>query len=117
MSGKVSKYNALKHYTWGDGCDGWNLADEKAFSVKQESMPPGTAEAKHYHAVAQQFFFILKGIATFEIDGTLHTAAVHEGLHIKPGLKHQISNKGSEDLEFLLFSQPSTTNDRILCND
>ena len=40
----VSKYQPLKHYKWGSDCDGWNLVDEDALSVKQELMPAGTKE-------------------------------------------------------------------------
>ena len=61
MSAVVSKYNSIKHYKWGNDCDGWTLVDEAALSVKQERMPAGTSEALHYHKEAQQFFYILKG--------------------------------------------------------
>ncbi len=113
MNGTVSKYNALKHYIWGEGCDGWNLVDEANFSVKLERMPAGTAEERHYHTIAQQFFYILKGVATFEVDGATFAAKEAEGLLIKAGQKHRILNHGAEDLEFILFSYPSTLNDRI----
>jgi mannose-6-phosphate isomerase-like protein (cupin superfamily) len=109
----VSKYNSLKHYQWGNECDGWNLVDEENLSIKQERMPAGTSEELHYHAKAEQFFFILKGIATFEIEENIIEVKEQEGLHIKAGLKHRISNNTNEDLEFVLSSQPSTKNDRI----
>ncbi len=51
----VSKYQSLKHYQWGSDCDGWNLVDEDSLSIKQELMPAGTKEVKHYHQSAQQF--------------------------------------------------------------
>lgn len=110
---KVSKQEALKHYQWGDGCDGWNFVDEQALSVKQERMPAGTAEVLHYHEKAQQFFFILKGIATFEIEGETIVVNEQEGIHIKPGQKHRISNNTGSAIEFILSSQPSTAGDRI----
>ena len=110
---KVSKQQSLTHYQWGDGCDGWNLVDKPELSVKQERMPAGTAEQLHYHERAQQFFFILKGTATFEIDGELIEVNEQEGIEIKKGTKHRISNNTGEDLEFILSSQPSTQNDRI----
>jgi hypothetical protein len=47
---------------------GGTLWTNASLSVKQERMPAGTSEALHYHEHAQQFFFILKGTATFEID-------------------------------------------------
>jgi hypothetical protein len=40
----VSKYQPLKHYKWGNDCDGWNLVDEDSLSVKQELMPAFTQE-------------------------------------------------------------------------
>lgn len=111
----VSKYHPLKHYTWGSQCDGWNLVDEVSLSVKQERMPSGTAEARHYHEKASQFFFILKGQARFEVEDEVVDVGNGEGLQIAAGKKHRILNPGDEDLEFILCSQPSTVNDRVNC--
>jgi mannose-6-phosphate isomerase-like protein (cupin superfamily) len=113
----VSKYRPLKHYQWGEKCDGWNLVDEVNLSVKLERMPAGANEVKHYHQKAQQFFFVLKGTASFEIDNAIIDISGDEGLHIKAGTIHKISNRGTEDLEFILCSQPSTKNDRINCEE
>lgn len=110
---RVSRDQPLHHYQWGEACDGWNLVDEQGLSVKQERMPAGTSEALHYHQHAQQFFFILKGEATFEIDNDTIILQEQEGIHIKAGCKHRIINRTSSDLEFILSSQPSTTGDRI----
>ena len=110
---KVSAQEPLKHYQWGNACDGWNLVDEPTLSVKKERMPAGTAEALHYHQYAQQFFFILKGVASFEIEEEKITIHEQEGLHIPAGKKHRLLNEGTNELEFILSSQPSTINDRI----
>jgi mannose-6-phosphate isomerase-like protein (cupin superfamily) len=108
----LSKANPLKHYQWGDGCDGWNFVDEQTLSVKQERMPPGTAETLHYHEHARQFFFMLQGCATFEIDNDTVIVQQLEGIQIQPGQKHRIINHTEADIEFILASQPSTANDR-----
>lgn len=113
MIGKVSIEAPLKHYQWGNACDGWNFVDNAALAVKQERMPAGTAEALHYHQYAQQFFFILKGTATFEIDGETIVVNEQEGIHIPAGRKHRISNTTSSAIEFILSSQPSTAEDRV----
>lgn len=113
MNKVVSKYQPLKHYQWGNKCDGWNFVDEENLLIKQEQMPAGSSEELHYHAKAEQFFFILKGIATFEIEENIIEVKPQEGLHIKAGLKHRISNNTKNDLEFILCSQPSTIHDRI----
>lgn len=110
---KVSKQEPLLHYHWGDNCDGWNLVEESNLSVKLEKMPPGTSEVLHYHRLARQFFFILKGNAHFEIDGKEISVAEQEGIQIEPGTKHRISNRSEQALEFILSSQPSTAGDRV----
>ncbi len=110
---KVSVQEPLKHYQWGNHCDGWNLVEEQGLSVKLERMPAGTSEALHYHTKARQFFFILNGIAHFEIDGNKITVGHQEGIQIEPGQKHRISNFSDTELLFLLSSQPTTAGDRV----
>ncbi|MEO6499789.1 MAG: cupin domain-containing protein [Mucilaginibacter sp.] len=108
-----SKSECLTHYTWGDDCHGWTFVDTGELSVKQELMPPDTAEKPHYHKKATQVFFILKGRAVFNIDGVEHLLREQQGIEVKPGQKHFISNKWDVDLEFILYSQPSAQYDRI----
>jgi mannose-6-phosphate isomerase-like protein (cupin superfamily) len=37
-------------------------------SVKQERVPPGAGELAHFHFRAHQFFFVLSGEATLELE-------------------------------------------------
>lgn len=108
-----SKSDCVSHYKWGDDCYGWNFIDTDGLSVKQELMPPDTAEHPHYHKRATQVFFILKGRAVFIIEDEEYELKPEQGIEIKPGQKHFISNKEQTDLEFILYSYPSTKNDRI----
>jgi len=108
----VSRENPLKHYMWGDQCDGWNFVDNENLSVKMERMPPHTAEQTHFHRHARQFVFILKGIAVFETEEGRIEVKAQQGLEIRPQLRHRILNEEAEDLEFILCSQPSTAGDR-----
>ena len=108
----ISKTNS-EHYVWGQGCDGWHLLKSGELSVIHERMPPGTAETRHFHHTAQQFFFVLSGTATLEIGGKSETLREHEGTEVAPGIPHQIFNKSSRDLEFLIISQPPSHGDRV----
>ncbi|HVM87714.1 MAG TPA: cupin domain-containing protein [Puia sp.] len=101
------------HYKWGDDCDGWVLVDEKSLSVKVERMWPNTSEQKHYHEKAKQFFFILKGIAVFEVQQERISVKAGDGIYIEAGKEHRILNEEDEYLEFTVTSQPSTNGDRI----
>jgi mannose-6-phosphate isomerase-like protein (cupin superfamily) len=113
MNPVVSIQQPLKRYMWGAGCDGWNLVDQPELSVKQERMPPHTAEAEHFHRRSRQFFFILSGTAVFETDEGQVVVGERQGFEIAPGVKHRIKNESEDDLVFILCSQPSTVNDRI----
>lgn len=108
---KKSKENS-KHYIWGDNCSGWHLVETKSLSIIEELMPPNTQEKKHHHKTAQQFFKILKGKATFEIENEIIEIEAGNGIYIQPNKKHRIYNKELIDLEFLVISQPTTRGDR-----
>jgi len=69
-------------YTWGDGCVGWHLLKTDSLSIIQEKMPPGSSEQLHFHKHSQQVFYILSGVATFEIDGQVVVINAKESIHI-----------------------------------
>lgn len=102
-----------EHYTWGKSCDGWHLVKTDTLNIIQEKMSAGTTERLHIHSKAQQFFFILSGSATFEVEGIVAEIKTNEGFHILPGQKHKILNNGNEDLNFLLISEPTSQGDRV----
>lgn len=108
-----SKENT-EHYFWGEQCDFWVFHNSENLVVKNELMPPKTTEKLHFHELAQQFFYILKGEATFYLEGEKFTVKSGEGIAIEAKKKHYIANETSENLEFLVISNPSTDNDRIL---
>ncbi len=109
----ISSKKTKTPYVWGAKCKGWHLLNTKNLSVIQEIMPPGTEEALHQHIKAQQFFYVLKGRATFKIDHNIIVLAPGEGLHIEVGSIHKIKNEENTDLEFLVISQPHAHDDRI----
>lgn len=108
----VSTDNA-EHYNWGDACDGWHLLAGDDLSVIEERMPPGTAEQRHRHARARQFFYVLEGEAALELEGKVHVLCRGEGLHVPPGAAHQMRNESTADVRFLVVSAPKSHGDRV----
>ena len=109
----VTNRQNSEHYTWGELCDGWHLVRDANLSVIEECMPPGTAELRHRHGKAQQFFFVLSGRAIMEVEEELVELARGDGIQVLPGKRHQIRNESNEPVQFLVISQPPSHGDRI----
>ena len=113
----ISITNA-EHYTWPsaispDPCDGWHLHRSESLSVIEERMPPGTAEQRHMHQRTTQFFYVLTGELTIELDGKEHHLTPGTGLTVPAQTPHQVLNRGREDACFLVISQPPSHGDRV----
>jgi uncharacterized cupin superfamily protein len=102
-----------EHYVWGDGCDGWYLLACEDLSVIEECMPAGTSEQRHWHARARQFFYVLTGEAVLEMNDACHVLRPGDGLHVPPGVPHQIRNESATDVRFLVVSAPKSHGDRV----
>jgi mannose-6-phosphate isomerase-like protein (cupin superfamily) len=113
MADPIDK-TVAEHYNWGDGCDGWHLLKHPDLSVIQERVPPKSCEIRHFHNKARQFFYVLSGIATIELDGKVVTFGPNQGLHVPPGVPHRFVNNGDTDVTFLLVSSPPTAGDRVI---
>ncbi|WP_114239242.1 cupin domain-containing protein [Dyella sp. C9] len=110
--GTVSTGNA-EHYRWGQGCDGWHLLAGADLSVIEERMPGGTFEVRHRHARSRQFFYVLQGELTLELDGVECLLQSGQGLHVPPGHAHQVRNDGVADVRMLVVSSPRSHGDRV----
>ena len=109
---EVVQAAAENHYGWGDACDGWHLVRSENLSVIQERMPPGAMEQRHFHVHARQFFYVLKGELTMELEDRLLVLGTRQGLEIAPGRAHQAMNRTNADVSFLVVSQPPSHGDR-----
>src|SRR4051812_11183766 len=94
------------HYQWGTACEGWRLAKTATMSVIEERMPPGTHEVRHWHSKAVQFFYVLHGTLSMEIEGALHILVANTGIEIPSGNAHQAMNTSAADVRFLVISSP-----------
>jgi mannose-6-phosphate isomerase-like protein (cupin superfamily) len=101
------------HYSWGEGCDGWRLVETPGLSVIEERMPPGASEVRHFHRRATQFFYVLEGTLSIEVEGCEHELGQTQGLAIAPGQAHQVRNRSAAGVEFLAVSSPPAQADRV----
>jgi mannose-6-phosphate isomerase-like protein (cupin superfamily) len=116
----ISRHTA-EHYLWGgpnnDVSDGWYLVRTPSLNIIEERLPPGAFETRHYHKQARQFFYVLAGELTMEIEH--HTYVLHagDGIEIAPGQAHQAANRGKQGLNILVTSQPPSHGDRYEASD
>jgi mannose-6-phosphate isomerase-like protein (cupin superfamily) len=81
--------------------------------VIEERMPAGTSERRHVHSIARQFFYVLAGELTMELEGIDHVITSGSGIEIPPRAAHQARNGSGADVRFLVVSSPSTRGDRM----
>lgn len=99
-------------YSWGDRCSGWKLLELDHLQVRQEAMPPATAEEPHVHRYVHQFFYILDGRMTLCTPDDVMYVGPGQGIHVPAGVPHCVRNECDSDLSFVVSSSPSTAGDR-----
>ncbi|HEX6497357.1 MAG TPA: cupin domain-containing protein [Acidobacteriaceae bacterium] len=115
---KAVSASTAEHYNWPSAigeqmCDGWHLHRSETLSIIEERMPSGTAEKRHLHQHATQFFYVLAGELVIEGDGESFVLMPGTGLSMPAQTPHQIFNRGSGDARFMVISQPPSHGDRV----
>ncbi len=117
MPTKIISTASAEHYKWGGpqsaDCDGWHLVKTPELSVIEELMPPGTKETRHSHVHARQFFFVLAGELTLEVEHHVFVIHAGEGIEVSPGQQHQALNQSAHPVRMIVTSQPPSHGDRI----
>lgn len=101
------------HFVWGNHCDGWWLKQGGKFTVISETMPAGTSETKHFHAETEQFFYVLEGVLSIELDDVMVELKPHEGIVVAANVVHQVVNCSDNVVQFLVISCPDSHRDRV----
>jgi len=118
MPAHIVSAQSAEHYKWGGpqgtDCDGWHLVKSTDLSIIEEFMPAGTSETRHSHAHARQFFFVLQGELTLEVEHHHFVVRAGEGIEILPGQPHQALNRSAHPVRMIVTSQPPSHGDRIV---
>ena len=101
-------------FTTKDGSTIRSILDRTNAPVKNQSLaeatvPAGRATQRHYHWLSEEFYFILEGRGTMEIDGEMREVAHGDAILIPPGAWHTITAR--ETLRFLCCCAPPYSHD------
>lgn len=78
-------------------------------SLAEASVPAESTTQRHYHKIAEEFYFILEGRGTMEIDGETRAVVSGDAILIPPGAWHTIA--AEEALRFLCCCAPPYSHD------
>jgi len=78
-------------------------------SLAEAGVPAGSATQRHYHRLSEEFYFILEGRGTMEIDGAIRDVGPGDAILIPPGAWHTITAEVA--LRFLCCCAPPYAHD------
>ncbi len=101
-------------FTTKDGSTIRSILDRTNAPVQNQSLAEarvaaGGATQRHYHRIAEEFYFILEGRGTIEIDGETRAVSPGDAILIPPGAWHTIG--AEEALRFLCCCAPPYSHD------
>jgi mannose-6-phosphate isomerase-like protein (cupin superfamily) len=105
----VQNLSSQKPFTTKDGSQIRSILDRSNSPVENQSLaeaslPPGAATDRHYHKLSEEFYFLLEGTGTMEIDGQTREVTPGDAILIPPGAWHQIT--ATTPLRFLCCCAP-----------
>lgn len=110
----VQNLASQKPFTTKDGSTIRSILDRTNAPVGNQSLaearlPAGAQTDRHYHKLAEEFYFILEGSGTMEINGAEQAVGVGDAILIPPNSWHQITAKAP--LVFLCCCAPPYAHD------
>ena len=105
----VRNLSSQKPFTTADGSRIRSILDLSNAPVENQSLaealvPAGTSTIRHHHKASEEFYFILDGEGTMEIDETTQAVGPGDAILIPPHAWHQIT--ATQDLRFLCCCAP-----------
>ncbi len=76
-------------------------------SLAEATLAPGQCTAAHFHPLAEEVYFVLRGAGTMKIEGETREVGAGDAIAIPSGQTHQICNYGAGELVFLCVCAPA----------
>ncbi len=105
----INQLSAQPPFTTKDGSTIRSILDRTNAPVQSQSLaeatvPVGQSTARHYHTLSEEFYFILEGAGTMEINGETREVGLGDAILIPPNAWHQIT--ATQTLRFLCCCAP-----------
>ena len=110
----IVQISSQQPFTTKDGSTIRSILDRSNAPVANQSLaeatvPAGCSTHRHYHKLSEEFYFILEGTGTMEIDGEERQVTAGDAILIPPGAWHTIT--ATVSLRFLCCCAPPYSHD------
>ena len=110
----INPLSAQTPFTTKDGSTIRSILDRTNAPVQNQSLaeatvPVGRPTQRHYHRLSEEFYFILEGQGTMQIDGETRSVGPGDAVLIPPNAWHQIT--AAQTLRFLCCCAPPYSHD------
>ena len=109
---QVESLASAESFTTKDGSTIRELHHTGVQSLAEAALEPGQATERHYHARAEEIYFLLEGEGEMEIDGERRRVGPGDAILIPAGARHQI--RAEAPLRFLCCCAPPYSHDDTL---
>lgn len=111
--------NHCRPFRTEDGSEIRELLAHRNSSLRKQSLAEATLRAgqetrAHFHPRAEEIYFILQGQGRMKIDVEERAVGPGDAIAIPAGCRHQISQKGAQDLVFLCCCAPGYEPDDVV---
>jgi mannose-6-phosphate isomerase-like protein (cupin superfamily) len=86
-------------------------------SLAEATLPSGARTQAHFHPHSEEIYYVLRGQGILKIEGEEISLISGHAVAIAPGARHQVENRGTQELVFLCCCAPPYSHgDTILCD-
>jgi mannose-6-phosphate isomerase-like protein (cupin superfamily) len=107
----VRSLEAAEPFTTADGSTirellGLPTAPVRNQSLAEATLAGGQATERHYHAEAEEIYYVVEGSGEMELDGERRPVGIGDAVLIPPGARHQI-RADADGVRFLCCCAPA----------
>ena len=108
---KVTSISGVEFFVTKDGSTIRELHHTDVQSLAEATLEPDEVTQRHYHRVAEEIYFVLKGSGQLEVDGESRIVRPGEAILIPAGAWHTLENNGNSELRILCSCAPPYSHD------
>jgi mannose-6-phosphate isomerase-like protein (cupin superfamily) len=107
----VTSVEGVEAFVTKDGSTIRELHHTEVQSLAEATLEVEQATERHYHRVAEEIYFVLKGQGRMEVEGEITHVRPGDAVLIPAGAWHQLENNGTSELRILCCCAPPHSHD------